>query len=465
MAYPGGGGGGGGGFDGPRKRPRFGQQDADEFVPRRRVVGQRPIDYFSSAINHVTTRLYRTDPVAIHVPPHPYYCRSLLPVRETAAEPSTAFCTQWAHTLLLPPLHTKRRVQYCGMHWAPNGRRILHSTTNGEFILYNGHSFAMEARTVAHENNTACKALTWGGINDIIISGDDAGEVKLWKSNFVSLAKFGSGQNAIREIAFAPGERKFVTAGQDGVARVWDTARVGKSGGTVEAETRLEGHGGDVHTIDWHPTKALILTGSQDQTARLWDPRQSGDGHIVTLDGHDKPLTCVRWHPGGQWFLTAARDCTCRLWDVRTMREIAVYQGHTKDVTAVAWHPTHSHVFTSTGLDGTAAFWVVAPGDGTRRPNGTYDVKRWGGAILAAHDEFRGAPNPVADCAWSPMGHVLATAGFEIKFWTRNKPGATEEVRGDAHEAADAMGAGGLGNDGPGGAAGGAAQPNAWMQL
>ena len=422
---------------GERKRPRRGQeQEYGDYVPKKKIYGQRPVDYFSSAIHHIKTRPYRRDPGLHHVPPHPYYCNSLLPVSETPFAPSTALCTQWVHTIMHPEARAgfRRRIYFGALQWSPNGRRLLAATNEGEFLLYNGHSFTFETRTVGHEDRRACKALAWGQSTDLILSGDDAGLVKVWSSNFVQVAnRIETNQRAIREMAWGPGERKFVTAGQDGSARIWDVGQI-TSGGKVEVETRLEGHGGDVHTVDWHPTRAVVLTGSQDRDARLWDPRKGVTSHITTLQSHSQPLTSVRWHQNDYWFLTAARDDAIKLWDMRTMKEIVSYQGHSGGVNSVAWHPSHANLFTSVGNDGCIAMWVVNPSEGTPNSSGVQQVNKWTTVVTAAHDEQKGVPNPVSSVRWSPLGHVIATAAGEVKLWTRNKPGATEEIRGDAQE-------------------------------
>lgn len=419
-----------------RRRPRGLGQDFEDYAPRKKVIGERPVDYFSSAITHVKSRPYCPHPHAYHVPPHPYYCKDLLPPRETPFNPSTAFTTQWVHTSFHPDTRSggsfRRRVVYTALKWAPNGRRLLTATGTGEFLLYNGHAFGMEVKTIAHDDNRPCKSLEWGRINDIILSGDERGVIKIWLPNFVLVSHFDTNQKALREFSWSPGEHKFATAGQDGTARIWDTHRAGTAGGgSVEEESKLEGHGSDVHTIDWHPFKALILTGSQDRDVRLWDPRSGDTSSIVTLHGHTQPIVNVKWQRNGNTFLSASRDCTIRLWDMRKMKEIVNFQGHTKDVTRIRWHPTHDDLFASCGNDGLVAFWVVAPEEGQTRSDGVKEVS-YVTAITAAHDKFKEVPNPVNDIAFSPMGNLLATCSGEVKYWHRNKPGTMDErTRGE----------------------------------
>ena len=410
-----------------RKR-RLTQQDTADYVPRRRMEGQRPVDCYSSFIRHIKNMPFSRGPHEYHVPPHTYYCNALEPARSTPFNPSTALCTQWAHTIFHPdPLRRGSRKYFSRLVWSPTGRKLLAATSTGEFILCNGHAFGTEMKTIAHEDNGAIRALAWGRMNNIIVSGGEGGIVKVWLSSFVQTSEFDTSQRAVRDVSFSYGERKLCTAGQDGSARIWDTERAAAAAdNAVSVDVKLEGHGGDVHCCDWHPYKALIVTGSQDREARLWDPRQGSSPHVATIQSHTEPLTCVRWSPCGLFFLTASRDCTTRLWDLRCVRsEMAVYQGHTAEVTSVAWHPTHPNLFVSCGADGLVAFWIVACGDGQQRSDGVCEVRRAAALLQSAHDG-----EPVTDVKWSPIGHLLATGASDVRLWTRNKPGAMEEIRG-----------------------------------
>jgi WD40 repeat protein len=264
-----------------QRRPRGpAQQDAD-FAPLKRSRGQRPVDYYSSAIRYLQMAPYVHPSVSMVVPPHDYYAKDVLPPLATPFNMSTAICTQWAHTAHYPDTQRnlergfpRRRNIFTNAVWAPSGRKLLCTVSNGEFIVFNGQSFGVEHKTTAHEDGRMCRAAAWSGLTDAVLTGDDAGIVKLWGSNLQVAAEFDCNQRSIRAVEWAPSEKRFCTAGQDGSVRIWDTERVAASaaGTAPEVESKLEGHGGDVICVKWHPTKALLATGSQDKCCRLWDP-------------------------------------------------------------------------------------------------------------------------------------------------------------------------------------------------
>ena len=64
----------------------------------------------------------------------------------------------------------------------------------------------------------------------------------------------------------APTDAKVVTCGDDATLRIIDFYRCAE-------EQVLRGHGWDVKSCDWHPTKGVIASGSKDNVIKLWDPR------------------------------------------------------------------------------------------------------------------------------------------------------------------------------------------------
>ena len=406
----------------------------DDYTPKKRAVGQRPVDFFSSAIHHVKTRHYHSNtPFSYHVPPHAYFCKDLLPARVTIDNPSTALCTQWVCTTAYPSNnnHASVRVTFTVLEWSPDGRRLLCATSKGQFLVLDSHSFATDTKTTGHEGDICCKAAAWGRVNGAILTADDSGAVKMWlyKSTLVWEASFNTNHGGVNDLCYAPGEMKFATCGRDSSARIWDTDRAGasKTDASLEEELKFEGHGSEVTSVHWHPFKALLLTGSGDTTTKLWDPR-AGHGCIATLSGHGEGVTTVRWNQNGYEFITASKDGTVKLWDMRQVKESTSYVAHGKDgVMSVAWHPNHSSLFTSCGRDGSIHHWIRTPLEGQRGAGGVREVVRPTASIQLAHDRFKETVNPINKIAWSPMGHLLASCSGDVKFWHRNKPGATEE--------------------------------------
>ncbi|CAK5029023.1 unnamed protein product [Meloidogyne enterolobii] len=118
----------------------------------------------------------------------------------------------------------------------------------------------------------------------------------------------------------------------------------------------------------------------------------------------------VQWNKNGNWLLTGSRDHVIKLYDVRMMREVQTFRGHKKEVTALAWHPVHEGLFVSGGGDGALGYWLVNNDKELALLEQAHDMAIW-------------------TLEWHPMGHILATGSNDnnTKFWTRNRPGDTQE--------------------------------------
>jgi WD40 repeat protein len=103
-----------------------------------------------------------------------------------------------------------------------------------------------------------------------------------------------------------------LTAGDDGVARVWDAT-------TGALRLTLAGHEDVIWRARWSPDERRIATASNDGTARIWDA-QSGE-LLLTLTGHAGwSVDGVSWNADGTRLLTVSNDRTARVWNAKTGR-------------------------------------------------------------------------------------------------------------------------------------------------
>src|SRR5687768_16698190 len=58
--------------------------------------------------------------------------------------------------------------------------------------------------------------------------------------------------------------RTLVTAGTDGIIRVWDVA-------SGQVQRTLTGHTNSIYKADFSPNEKLLASSSRDLTARIWD--------------------------------------------------------------------------------------------------------------------------------------------------------------------------------------------------
>lgn len=312
----------------------------------------------------------------------------------------------------------------------------------GEFTLWNGTGFNFETIMQAHDS--AIRALQYSHSDDWLISGDHDGLIKYWQPNFNNVQSINAHSDPIRDLAFSPSDTKFVTASDDSTLKIFDFA-------LGSMESKLEGHGWDAKTVDWHPSKGLLVSGSKDHLVKLWDPRTSRC--LTTLHGHKSTITKVLFEKvRGACLATSARDQTARIFDLRMMRDICLLKGHERDISTLVWHPIHPNLLTTGGTDGSMFHYLldspnppagqlltVAPYDSVD-PSSTPAQSVWPThKVPFAHD------NVIWSLDWHPLGHVLASGSNDriTRFWTRARPGDTEVFQDRYHigeAAAEAQG-------------------------
>jgi len=106
------------------------------------------------------------------------------------------------------------------------------------------------------------------------------------------------------------GPSNMLTASGDSTCTYWDLS----NGVDV---MHFSDHGGDVMTLDVHPSNpAIFVSGSCDTTAKVWDIRT---GRCVqTFVGHEGDINAIRFQSHGLAFGTGSDDSTIKLFDLRS---------------------------------------------------------------------------------------------------------------------------------------------------
>lgn len=198
--------------------------------------------------------------------------------------------------------------------------------------------------------------------------------------------------------AFAPDGARFVTASEDGTARIVDT----ESGETLHT---LAAHGDAVVGAAFSPDGSLVVTTSRDQTARVWDA-ESGSEHFVLT--HDAPVYLASSDlvaPDGAYIATGAFNAdgtrlvtfagsAARVWDLETGEEVVPPLDHPDlSVYSAAFSPDGTLIATGAN-DGQARIWDAATGEPVLDP--LDNVTSWVNAVV-----------------FSPDGRFIATANSD----------------------------------------------------
>jgi WD40 repeat protein len=138
-----------------------------------------------------------------------------------------------------------------------------------------------------------------------------------WLPYYPRLKAIFSHARPVEGAAFSADGKLVVTGGDDGTARVWDTATGQPTGLVLE-------HPREVNSVAFSPEGRTILTGSSDGIARLWDAstgRLAGPPlrHEVRNEGRD--FVTVLFSPDGESFVTGCLG-TLQRWQTASCRPI-----------------------------------------------------------------------------------------------------------------------------------------------
>ena len=110
---------------------------------------------------------------------------------------------------------------------------------------------------------------SWRGDGGQLATGDKARTIRLWKGDFTPEAAIETPADAVLGLAYLPSNQQLVSAGSDGLARLWQLP--------VVAPRRFETKG-PVTAFALSRDGTKLATGGADKVVRIWNP---ADGKLV----------------------------------------------------------------------------------------------------------------------------------------------------------------------------------------
>ena len=112
-------------------------------------------------------------------------------------------------------------------------------------------------------------------------------ENKLEEEEITKKPRLKKHKDAIKDVAFSPGDSKFITCSTDKLLKLWDTHR-------VDCLDTLQGHGSDVLCVDWHPWMNLVASGGKDRLLKIWN-LGSSQKNILNIYHHTNTINVMRY--------------------------------------------------------------------------------------------------------------------------------------------------------------------------
>ena len=181
------------------------------------------------------------------------------------------------------------------------------------------------------------------------VSGHQDGSIGLIDvESGTRIGRFKRNDATVWSVAFAGGPKRFIAAGHDWTAAVWDAT-------VAEAPVGvLEGHASAVQAVAYSPNGPYIATGSADRTVRLW--RDGNLNPVRTYRGHKEYVTALAFSPDGRYLASGALDGSIRVWHTSSNSLYRVQSGHQARIAGLAFSP-NGDMIASADEDGAVRVW------------------------------------------------------------------------------------------------------------
>lgn len=374
---------------------------------------RRNFTNFSTAANYLDDRFFRAGSNEMCLP-QPNYSSlvNLMTPYRYLNNPADGICMRFLKRGFTKP----NRATFNAAVWSADDRWLVLGTQFGDLALWESEALkvnkiiSIPAHKELHPDGERIKehipitAMALKRYGNVLVTGDNRGVIQFCDETFRNMMVIkNSHSSAVRGLSFSPLDTRLASCGEDANIHIWALGR-------DRPELVMQGHQSEIKSIDWHPSRSLIVTGSRDNNIKLWDPKQ-GSTCVSTITAHKRSVNSCVWNQNGYWLASGSQDGLVKVYDIRTMREIEVWRGQNSEVCRIAWHPVHETLLVSGGYNGSLMYWICG---GQQTPHSI---------IGDAHRQS------IDLISWHHTGNLLATASHDclLKFWCREPAGSKLE--------------------------------------
>jgi WD40 repeat protein/tRNA A-37 threonylcarbamoyl transferase component Bud32 len=241
-------------------------------------------------------------------------------------------------------------------------------------------------------------------------------ELRGWEWNYLQrllrvrqLATLSGHEKAVLAVAFSPDGSRMVSAGADGVVKVWDRQ-------SLQAVLTLHGHTAAVTAVAFRPDGRRLASGSADGSVCIWDTT-SGEA-VVTWRGHAGAVSGLTFDPTGRRLASTGRGDPdwgeLKLWDAANGKALAA-KTWSGLLAAVTFSPDGGFLVTA-GHGGEVIAWNAETLQDPRTLEGE-DARK-------ALERFRNRDLGCTSVVFSADGQWVGSSSSNgvVRVWRRSKP-------------------------------------------
>jgi WD40 repeat protein/serine/threonine protein kinase len=280
--------------------------------------------------------------------------------------------------------------------YSPKGDLLLAGDARGRLHRWAADTGTYDRPVAAHKDGV--RALGFSGDGSRVVTAGEDGMVRVWQTQpFREQACF-IGHNPPVTAAFRPDGRQIVSADSGGL-KFWDPA-------ANPFVTRLPRGVSIVTGIAFSPDGRRLAAATNTGDVEIWELAERR--LVVERRSLDRELHAVAWQPRGTVVAAAGADGKVRLCDGGDGKEIRTLAGHRGVVGALAFSPDGS-LLASGGADHVIRVWDVRSGEERH--------------ALPGHRPAPPLSGTVGGLAFHPGGKLLASVGYDstLRFWDVEK--------------------------------------------
>ena len=229
---------------------------------------------------------------------------------------------------------------------------------------------------------------------DLILSGDETGNLKLWRSDRF-LRDFRGYTPPVYDADISPDGQYIALGDRDRAVKVW---RIRDQGLKI-----FKGHQSRVNAVVFLPDSKSLLTGSETGTAITWD--LNGQQLDVFQDTSILHIGDIDFTPDGGWVGATSRQGLVKLWSVPGHETVDLV---VKDSIAGKTYEEFNAMDTGIGLSPSSTYNAVS-----FAPDGSLIAVAYGRMVVLFDRNgkdlryIKGFPGAVNDVSFSPDGRLL----------------------------------------------------------
>lgn len=158
----------------------------------------------------------------------------------------------------------------------------------------------------------------------------------------------------VNAVCYSPDGKKFLSAGEDGIVKEWNTISgecVATYGEALSAAA----------CVCYSPDGKKIAVGYKDEMIREWGITDQKD-YLETYAGHEGEITSVCYSLDGTYLFSHSTDGTSKQWETESGECLITFEGHTGSVPFIV-NPKDQSQIASGSDDGTIRIWNIEFGE------------------------------------------------------------------------------------------------------